>query len=122
MRDAVNADIRSRLRAETQPQVLDRVAAILLISGIALVLALPANRDQAIWPQLAATRAIGALVQLLAALGLRWLRRADWGTAAAVAVTAFASTTLSTLAVAWIADDPLLLLLVVALTTIGTAV
>ena len=94
MRDAVSADIRSVLRAETKPQILDRVSAVLLISGIALLCAVPANRELGIWPQLVAARVGGAFVQLLAALALRAFRQASWPRAAAAAVAAFSTSTL----------------------------
>ena len=61
-------------------------------------------------------------MQLLAALALRAVRQASWPRAVGAAVAAFATTTLSTLIIALITDDPLLLVLVVTLTTIGTAV
>ncbi|MBX3026842.1 response regulator [bacterium] len=118
----MSSDIRALLRAETQPQVLDRIAVVLLISGIALLAAVPIGRELPVWPQLAAARGIGAAVQLLAALGLRRARRASWRLATAAAVAAFATSSASTLAIALIADDSLLLLLVVTLTTIGAAI
>jgi hypothetical protein len=122
MRDAVSGQIRAVLRRETKPQVLDRVSAVLLISGIALVCAIPVNRELPIWPQLFAARVGGALVQLLAALALRAVRQASWPRAVGAAVAAFSTSTVSTLIIALITDDPLLLVLVVTLTTIGTAV
>ena len=122
MRAAVSPEIRAALREETRPQLLDRVAAVLVISGAALLCAVPVNSDLPIWPRLLAARVGGAAVQLCAAVLLRSLRRASWAAATAAAVVAFATAILSTLAIALIAADPLLILFVVGLTTIGSAI
>ena len=122
MRDAVSADIRDVLRAETKPQIIDRISAVLVISAAALLAAVPASRDLAIWPQLATVRIGSAIAQLLVVLLLRSSRHGSWSRVVAIAVLAFTTSILSSLAVALVADDPLLLLMVVTLTTIGTAV
>ncbi|MDX2167112.1 MAG: ATP-binding protein, partial [Deltaproteobacteria bacterium] len=122
MRDAVSPAIRARLRSETAPQVADRVGAVLLLSGVALFCAIPANHDRANWSTLLVARLGGGLVQVLSALAMRLVRRAAWPQLAAAAVAAFATSTVSTALIAQLTDDPLLLLLIVVLSTIGAAI
>ena len=118
----MRADVRAVLRAETTPQIADRVAAVMVLSAVALLCAVPFNRDLAIWPQLVALRVGSAVIQFAAAAALRGWRGAPWPRATVLAVIAFGFTSLSTLGIALLTRDPLLLLMVITLTTIGTAI
>ena len=124
MRDAVSPEIRSALRAETAPQVVDRVSTVLVLSAIGLLCAIPVNRDlgETLWHDLVAARVGGALVQLIAAAVLRAARQAPWPRVVATAVGAFSVAAVSTLLVAMLVNDPLLLLLVLVMSTVGGAI
>ncbi|MEO8604757.1 MAG: GAF domain-containing protein, partial [bacterium] len=124
MRGAVMVDLRSALRAETAPQIVDRVCAVLVLSAVGLLCAIPVNRDlgASIWHTAVVIRIGGAVAQLLAAGALRLARRAAWPRLTATAVGVFAVSSVATLLVAIVVHDPLLLLLVLILSTLGAAI
>ena len=123
MRGSFGPEIRNTLHEETKRVVVDRVAMTLFLGAVATALSIPADRtfDPRLWPGLLLTKLGIVAAYTLAGLAVRAQREASWRRAVSVAVGGICVPCFGITLVAVQVSDPLMLVFVLGVITVGAA-
>jgi len=124
MREHSSPQVREAIQAESKAAIANRVSVVFILSAVFLLLAVPLDRDlgTTTWHQLLVVRVGGAALQVALALWLRASRDRSWERVVALSLACFAAGFFTTLAVALLTSDPLLLVFVLVLVQMMTYV